>query len=399
MHSDKDLSKISWELSLVRIAFVLTFPGFFLYHTLLGIGFISPFLDGYLTNVLLLFLAPMLICYLSIYFKHSGFLTIIDIVYFVFIVYFLFIVLLNAAYGADIEIVRGHIIAVIQFFVIYLMFKMLDIDNNNFKVVTFLNFLIMSLIIFYFSSDGLFNLKSTGSVVNSEMVATYQSFGMVYFLNFLILIILTRSIGIRFILYLVSVAALYLNNARSEFVALIVLIPVIELYFTRHRILFTIFLSSIIAFLISGFGLILSYIPHNRTLLLLDLQLDVSALERKRLSALGYETIFQHPIFGDYASYSYGDYIHNIFSAWVDLGLFGFVFLLLLLIIPFLNIVYDCFLKNKKSSLLLFSGCLISVTILLLFEAKYFTYQLVPASIGVYSSYLFNKSKIKHSKT
>jgi hypothetical protein len=66
----------------------------------------------------------------------------------------------------------------------------------------------------------------------------------------------------------------------------------------------------------------------NRILELLDLSQSTSANKRHHLTVYAMQTIAAHPILGDYASYKPGYYSHNVLSAWVDLGLFGFVYLL-----------------------------------------------------------------------
>ena len=383
----------NWQASLALTAFLVIFPGAFIYHSLLGLGFINPFLGGYFTNIILAFSLPLFLAYISQTIRNGGFIPKIDFFFLLFISYFSCVIFLNYINSSNYLIVRSHLISVLQFVVIFAVFKMIDVNKSTTKNYTFISFLLMSFIVFYNSSDGLFNLKKIHSGQNTEMIATYQSFSMVYMLNLFILIVLIKNGFYRFFLYIISIFVLYLNGSRSEFVAIVVVAPVVEFYYSRYKLFLSFAFLSICSFFVLGFNLIVKIIPNNRILLLFSPSTDASVLERKRLASLAYETIAQNPILGDYASYQEGSYIHNIFSAWVDLGLFGFIFLLFLLIIPFLRLLFAGLVRKEKSDALLLAGCLTGITILLLFVAKSFTYQLIPAALGAYSGYCCGKFK------
>src|SRR5688572_10914336 len=50
--------------SFALLAFAAIFPGFALYHTLVGLGFVSPFLGGYSTAIAVVLLPGLAIVYL-----------------------------------------------------------------------------------------------------------------------------------------------------------------------------------------------------------------------------------------------------------------------------------------------------------------------------------------------
>ena len=102
-------------------------------------------------------------------------------------------------------------------------------------------------------------------------------------------------------------------------------------------------------------------------------------------------------VLGDYGSYLdlgvQGLYAHNIFSAWVDLGFVGFVWILLMLLIPFCVLAMEALRARPEEDLpeLMLTLELVAVTLLLLFTAKEFTYMLTGAALGRYARYRYGK--------
>jgi hypothetical protein len=109
------------------------------------------------------------------------------------------------------------------------------------------------------------------------------------------------------------------------------------------------------------------------------------------------QTISASPIFGDYASYTPGHYAHNILSAWVDLGLFGFVYLLAMLIWPAISMGITGLFSTRNSGEFVLGFALVSVTILLLFKSHYFTDMLIGAVLGAYCKYNYERKHARRS--
>ena len=116
--------------------------------------------------------------------------------------------------------------------------------------------------------------------------------------------------------------------------------------FILATVLLTVFLKLHIDQLITS-------IPDNRILELLDLSHSTSANKRHHLTMHAVQTIKAHPFLGDYASYAPGYYSHNILSAWVDLGLFGFIYLNAILVIPALPMFLREYFASRRN------GCFI----------------------------------------
>lgn len=278
---------------------------------------------------------------------------------------------------------------------------MIEINDNKLKIISISILLTMSVIIFLFSIDGSFDLASLGAAKYPEIesVATYQGFARSYLLTFIVSISTIKSKTVRFLMYIIAASALFLNGARSEFVAMLFLIPIIEIYYSENKLHSATAIFAFFAITTLSYKYISEYLPKNRIMELTDLSQSTSAIERRNLTYKALQTISEHPILGDYASYPAGDYTHNILSAWVDLGLFGFIFLLAILILSAMILFFDGFFLKTKSSDFLLSFSLICVTILLVFTSKTFDDMIIGAALGAYSKYKFRKnmSKITHS--
>ncbi len=383
---------------MANVAFLMLFPGFFFYHAALGIQAIPPVLGGYFSPVALMITPILLILYIGDLQKQKNIFTRIDCAFLAFLIYFVFVISVNSIFfNAYDELVTSHLVAVLHFIVVFIIFKFADFKSKKIWWIALMCWISMTLIIFYLSSDGFFYLREQEATTNLKYVATYQGFGRSYFVTFLILAPFIPRMPLRLVLYIFSVAALFVNGSRSEFAAAIVALALIEIVNAKHRLI-VFCLAVAFGFLFTFYTAdIVNLLPENRTLQLLDLSRSSSWEERNYVFSLALETIMKSPLLGDYGSYvdnvGAGLYAHNIFSAWVDLGFLGFAWLLLILIIPLCILAVDAFLLKSKED---FSECLltftlVSVTVFLLFTTKEFTFMLTGAALGRYAHYQFRK--------
>jgi hypothetical protein len=201
----------------------------------------------------------------------------------------------------------------------------------------------------------------------------------------------SRSLAIRLPLYVAGTCALFLNGARSEFSAILFLIPIIELYYAKRRIYAISILIFLAALIVCGIDQITSMLPENRILQLLDLSHSTSAVARQHLTANALQTISENPIFGDFASYPDGHYAHNVLCAWVDFGLFGIVFFMSLLIWTAVWLFRDGFFSRKKSAYFLLAWSFICITTLWVLTAKNIPDMSVGAAMGAFARYRYGK--------
>jgi hypothetical protein len=374
-------------MNITHLTLLLLFPGFFFYQTLLGLGKIGALLGGYFSEITVLLFLPLLLFYGKKIRQNAKLFTKTDLYFAIFIAYFIIIIAANFFSGANIAIIQAHSRSIAYYLTLFITFKFMDLNSSLFKPFIIFNFIAMSAIIFLFSVDGTFYLASQNLAKDSENVASYQGFSRSYFIVSIVIISFIKSLEVRVLIYCLAVSALYVNGARSEFVALLFMLPIIEIYRSKNKLNTLIFIGVFVGIVALNFALIISLLPTNRMLELIDLSQSTSANARNYLNAQALNTIFSNPVFGDYGSYAPGDYAHNLLSAWVDLGIFGFFYLLMLLIIPDLFLISDGFLHNKISDDFLLAFCLISTTIFLLSTSHGFNDMTTGAALGAYANY------------
>lgn len=375
------------KLATIYLAFFLLFPGFFFYQTLLGLGFISAFLGGYFAIISLTIILPLLFFYVTDIKNGENYFSTTDLHFFIFLTYFLLVTIVNFSSGANSLIVQKHILSIIYFINIFIIFKTISLNERDFKIISIAAMMAMSAIIFYYSNNGSFYLATLGTSKNPESVATYQGFSRSYLLTFIVAIAFIKTAIARFIIYSIAASALFLNGARSEFVAMLLLVPAIEIYYSKYKISILIIISLIAAIISLNIEYISSILPDNRILELANLSQSSSANLRHQLTIQAINTINENPILGDYASYKSGDYSHNILSAWVDIGLFGFIFLLFILLRPAFLLFFNGFFLRTKSDDFLLAFSLMCITLLLVFTSTTFDNMLIGAALGAYAKY------------
>jgi hypothetical protein len=369
-----------------QLAFLLLFPGFFLYHSALGLGYIGAFAGGFFTPSALLVALPLLLAY-GAQLRRSAGPGAGELAFFGFLLYTGAILMLQVAAGADATITRTHLLFLLNAIVVFIIFRLLDVTAISLQRTALACLMLMSAIVFSFAQDGVFYLGALGRARDPDSVATYQGFSRSYLFVYLVVIVHLHRGAARLALYLLAGATLYINGARSEFVVMLSSIPLIELYRTRQRIRLLLLLCALPLLLKVVLAYGTPYLPENRTLELLDLSQSSSALLRHELTEQALSTIAKHPLQGDYASYAPGNYAHNILSAWVDLGLFGFLSLIALLLWPLQRLFLACFLRPAMRMQPVLPLCLCCTTVLLLLGSHHYQDMLIAANLGSYAHY------------
>ena len=372
-----------------ELAFWLLFPGFFAYQTLLGLGLIRAYLGGYFAWISLLMCTPLLLSYLLRMRACGWRVHRVDAAWLAFLAYYATIIVLHmglAGGGAT----SHHTLGLLYMFLLFVIFKTLDFESKRFQLTLLASLLAMSAVVFAYAVDGAFYLAALGAARDPESVATYQGFSRSYLLPMVVLLACTRHTSLRWALYALGLPTLYINTARSEFGALLFLIPLFELHAARSRLAMLMLMAGAIMLLQFNLDALVAAVPGNRTLELLDLSHSTSASARHALTEQALRTIADHPILGDYGSYPSGRYAHNILSAWVDLGLLGFVALLALLLYPLTHLAIHGYLLGGRTSRdhrYLLAWSLLTSTLLLLCLSHFFSDMLIGAALGAYARY------------
>jgi hypothetical protein len=372
-----------------ELAFFLLFPGFFAYQTLLGLGLIRAYLGGYFAVVALLMLAPLALSYLRRLHAQDYRVHRVDAAFLAYLAYFAVVVACTAA-SANGAIVGAHLLAMVYMLVMFIVFKTLDFGSRRFWLTQLVSLVAMSAVVFSFSVDGAFYLAVLGAALDPDSVATYQGFSRSYLMPLVVVLACTRNRPLRWALYALGLPTLYINTARSEFGALLFLIPLIEFHAARQRMAMVALFALVFMLLKFNLDTVIAAVPSNRTLELLDPSHSSSVSSRQHLTALALHTIELHPILGAYASYPVGNYAHNILSAWVDLGLFGFAGLLALLLYPLTQMTVHGYLlggRDSREPRFVLAWSLLGVTFMLLCMSHYFSDMMIGAALGAYARY------------
>ena len=137
-----------------RLAFLLLFPGFFFYQTLISMGVVGAVLGGYFSVVSLGLFPPLAYAYyLGI--KASGYrIASTDLRFGFFLFYFFVIVAINAAFGANSTIVKTHLLSILYFINIYVIFKHSDFSERRTIATTLASLLLIAPVIVTFVEEG-----------------------------------------------------------------------------------------------------------------------------------------------------------------------------------------------------------------------------------------------------
>lgn len=370
-------------------AFLLLFPGFFFYQTLLGVGAMRAVLGGYFSVIAFAMLPPLLWQYAVALKRFNNYFLQVDFWFMLFAAYYCVVLLINYIAGGTAIIAQKYVASLVFCIDLYCIFRLLDLSDRRFILLTTGALLLMSVITFYFSIDGFFYLRSLDEASNPESLATYQGFARSYVYALLIVVATVKSVGMRIVLYASAAISLFLNGARSEFSAVLFVIPIIELYHARHK-LYSIALTGFVSIWIgTNIDSIAGMLPQSRILQLFDLSHSSSIAARDQLSADAWRTITRNPILGDFASYADGHYAHNILCAWVDFGLIGFVFFAVLLCWPAVQLAANGYFSGRKSPDFILAFLFACITVLWALTAKAVPDMSIGAALGAFAKYRY----------
>jgi hypothetical protein len=349
-----------------------TFPLFFVYQLAVSKG-LPPILGGYTGLVSALSLVAVLVVAFSFHYQR-GFWVKFDISVVLLLGYGLAWSYTSQIYLLEKGLGENVIGGLVIWFSYYLFGRIVLFEDRFFQRLFVVSYLLMLGVILLNVEDGVFKLG------RGESAATYQSFAYSFLFVSCFVIMSSSSLAVAWAFAAATLIALVLNGARSEFFAFLMIVGI---YFLLAR-------NKIISFAIIFIGLMGAFLnvallegfEKNRFYNLVFMGAQGSLDERAVANAEGLETIIKNPILGDFASYPPGLFAHNVTSAWVDLGLLGFVwFVLLALYCLFLLIRTPCgFSKSNEKRMLL---AMILAGIVLLLSAKYFTYPLFAVTLGL----------------
>lgn len=365
------------------LAFVLLFPGAFFYHVGTGIGYIPHVLGGYISYVgaaiLSVFLANSLLATIK-----DRTVKKYDLSFYIFIILFGSISAISYINGYHIENAQSNFLLFINLIACFYIFKGINLTDQTFKKTILTSTLLMSATILYLSSGGRFSIELLSET--PESVASYQTFAIAYICPLALSIGKTETRLYRNAIFALGMICLYLNSARSEFVGLVIFFLVFEASASKYRIITPVIAIALATIALVALVSIDPEMADNRITQLMDLSKDESSNVRDAISREGLEKILASPVFGDYGNYEPGYYIHNILSAWQELGIFGFAYFIFLIYSPTKRFAVSALMYGDRSRGTALCLGMLAATIVLLIFGKYFAYPLVAVALGMASS-------------
>ena len=369
------------------LAFCLIFPGFFIYHFLVGKEYIPGLLGGYSTSMALLMLPLVANAYYREVTRNRRRPRSVDATFFAFEVYFACVVLVNIGIGTHMEIAAPLLAIVVQFVVIFMVMALINPSDVRFKAVVGVSFAVLSSIILLNATEGTFVVAALDLQTSDESIANYQSYAFVYTIIILCTLFSTRSGWLRWLIYLIAIPALFLNGARTEFIGMLIMALLIEFSISKNKLKI---LGVTFGLILLAAGLqdtLIDQLPDNRVLVLFaNSGVDDSTLDRANFLRAGWKTLSDHPLTGEFASYKLGEHIHNALSAWIDLGIVGFIFYLGLLVVPFLLLLRQL-IKGSREPGMLLTLSMLFLALLFALAAKHYSHQMFPAAVGAFANF------------
>lgn len=312
--------------------FIALFPGYFLYHYAVSAGLMPSLLGGAFGISTAAIIACGMVPYVLTQHRlarHAG--GILMMVY-AFLFYVLFWMLLNNVTGSDARIVgpatQQLATATASWIALFVVGMFAPQENMVFRRVTAV-FWLLTVVIALLSFDRSYLILDIRTGAADDTIATYKELARSVCYASLFLTMTMSNRAYRLALAAVSTLTLFVIGSRSEMLGFIMATVLVEALIARRSLAgyamlgFTLLIGIYLA--VQNFG----FLAYTRFGTLLSLGTDQSWIRREVLNSFAWQQIQSEPVFGVYGGHflagDSGSYAHNALSAWVSLGLVGFV--------------------------------------------------------------------------
>lgn len=317
---------------------LLLFPGFFLYHTLVAMDIVSPFLAGFfgpVSAVALAIYCVLVFGVISNLIKISGLFFVFCLLFFVFVLSWSLINVLLQSVDSVRAAFMQSLGLLVLWGALFFIGCFLPVESHVLrKAMLFSFWLMVCYLLFFVISTGEVMFNARRQYSSDESVATYQGFARSGLLILLFLLSVAQSVGGRFLFAALGVLVLFVLGGRSELYAYIFVCGLFYAIWSLQNkksmfvaiCLFGVFVVLIIIYM--------DVLMASRQLQVMDLSSSSSWLVRNELLFRALSQIKENPVLGFFDGHveneSVGGYAHNMLSAWVSYGLFGFALYFLL---------------------------------------------------------------------
>lgn len=406
-NSDNGSASMNVLSKIAALSFFLLFPGFLIYHQLLAMELLQPFIRGLYGPVSLASLLAFLVLLpwhwdlLRPWVKERYVLCVL-----VFLLYTLIWTVAHylSMAGENVQLATPQSLQTIVFWAcLFLTGLLLPLESKALKRMFFVVFLLTLLFLLYFSiSTGKLTFRANWFYGQWENdVATHQGYSRSALVILLFLLAVCTGIKTRICLILSGAFVLFMLASRADFSAFLVVCLALSVIFGIKKPLY--FLVAPIFFLVlSGMFLVAANIDDRMTMIRLTRQLEIfnlfeaaSWVNRLKLQEIALEQIAAHPLTGQFGGHitaagHVGKYAHNALSAWVSYGFFGFFMYLGLIVTAFWVSVRRFVLKRQDAPVWIFAFLLNFLCLFLVMAARSVYWPLPALGWGLVAQGLIN---------
>lgn len=312
------------------LAYLFLFPGFLLYHFLVGTGRIPAALGGFFTPMVVVFSAVTVTTWPDV-FRLQGRNAHVLLPFLLFVGIVALVTVLGRISSVPdtrpVDVFGQSVRFVAQCLLMFVIGARLDLTSRSrYWLLAGFLFVVAWIVGSNLAAEGL-RFAYLAQTVDPERVASYQGVARSVFYTAILVIAFSRPYFVKLAIALLALVVLFLVGARSEFVGMAVVAGLVSLIGGWRGAVTIIGVVLLLAIVI---GFVQELVPDHRVLRLFDLAADRSYSERQAMRSLGLAAIGRHFLLGDYGGQmnttgQTGTYIHDMLSAWRQFGLLTFL--------------------------------------------------------------------------
>lgn len=381
------------------MGFFILFPCFLVYQALVQAAYIAPVLGGYFTVGAAIAFPFAVVSFIN--YKQKKLATSSPIIksYFLFLALLAFVTIIGYLKLVDQRIITVSVVTILRSATIFLIVLCFDLSrevNRRFVLWFLVGY---SVFVIASSAGGSFVVRGL-EIEGDVFQVDYQTTAVIYIL-FLLYAAPVLNLGKRVLLYSLAVPCLFYIGARSELLGLVPLIFVLEFLLIRSVLVYWGSMLILCAAVIAVALYFYAEYADTRIFNLLSLGSDASAVARGEFTANALKTISENPFWGSFGSYSLGEYSHNILSVWVDFGIFGFAFVLVLFCAQATSL-FRRYLAGDSSAEFVRAAAAYVMMILMLGAAKNYGYPMIPIAMAFFAAHhralLLRRKAVRQAK-
>lgn len=392
MRSITNIRKLAESVSSLGI-FIL-FPGFIIYHLLLAMDFISPLLAGLFGPIAVVILMVYIIILAFILqqpLNASPVFFTSTILFYIFAICWIlghYLTISEQYIGtASLSALTGLILGGALFF-IGLQFSYEKKYIVKLFAVLMLGMFASLLYFAYTTNEVMFSLHKNIDVDNPDSIASYQGIARSIIVMAVLVFSFYKGFVERIAIMIVSVFILFFIGARSELYGFLFFCLVYLLFRSVKNmkwLVFTVFVLAGIFYFGSSNS---EWLSKSRQIEVTNLSESTSWQMRKEFQNTALNQIKDSPLFGYFggdlvANGCKGCEAHNVLSAWVTYGLFGFLLYTSLIAgATFISSYY--FFKYPMSAYWTLSFAVNCICLFLIIASKSVLWALPPLGWGLY---------------